>query len=528
MSSGSRRTNNRSQPLIRLPFSALANGIRISGGSGSGKSILAAWIVFCYFLRGLATVILDPHGGTIDFFLANVWEWCHSGQVSKERQQRMWQRIVYVDMSGKQGRVHTFPLYYRLGHESLHEISQRYLSTIARLDPALKGASIEGYNALDSILTPAGIVMAALELQVTEIADLLHSPNAGQWKVQFAEAVARYPEAQTAVDFFKKEYFQWKREDRLRKIGSAMVKLNSFRYSPTMRAIYGAGQPSIDWEAVIAGDKIVCLDFRGVLNAEERRFGLLWCLFHSFVEYIKHRGRGRQHKSVALVIDELSEFGQLEAEAQSTIFSQDLNYLINILKRQYRILLTIVHQEAYQLDPMTRKTLLSMGTQILGVSHDQESALEMARQFFPYRPQPKRTEPVFGGSGSEPTIIHERPVDYSLEEIRALSAQAFTQLGRFRFLAKLSSAEGETTGRLVPMTIEPLIGQWVKDTTITEIRRLLAERDGRAITEVLEEIKERSQRIKSLRQSESDTQVDPDTLELKDTPAGLSDDDFYK
>ena len=157
-----------------------------------------------------------------------------------------------------------------------------------------------------------------------------------------------------------------------------------------MRAIYGASRPSIDWEDVIENDKIVCLDFRGVLNAEERRFGLLWCLFHSFVEYIKHRGRGHHHKSVGLVIDELSEFGQLQAEAQSTIFSQDLNYLINILKRQYRILLTVIHQEAYQLDPMTRKTLLSMGTQILGVSHDQESALEMARQFFPYRSQPKR------------------------------------------------------------------------------------------------------------------------------------------
>ena len=79
-------------------------------------------------------------------------------------------------------------------------------------------------------------------------------------------------------------------------------------------------------------------------------------------------------------------------------------------------------------------------------------------------------------------------MDYSLEEIRALSAQAFTKLGRFKFLAKLSSGEGETTGRLVPMTIEPLIGQWAEDTAIEEIRHLLAERDGRVIDEVLAEI----------------------------------------
>ncbi|MCG3209254.1 MAG: hypothetical protein FOGNACKC_02875 [Anaerolineae bacterium] len=528
MLSGRNKRVNRIHPVLRLPRSALANGIRISGGSGSGKSVLAAWIVFNYLQRHIASVILDPHGGTIDFFLANVWKWCQSGQLSRADQQRLWQRIVYVDMSGKYGRVNTFPLYYRLGHESLHEISQRFLSTIVRLDPSLKTASIEGFNALDSILTPAGILMSALDLQVTDIANLLHSDNAGQWQARFEQAVNRDAEARSAVDFFKQEYFQWKREVRQRKIGSAIVKLNPFRYSPTMRAIYGANQPSIDWADVIDNNKIVCLDFRGVLNAEERRFGLLWCLFYSFVEYIKHRGRGRQHKSVGLVIDELSEFGQLEAEANSTIFSQDLNYLINILKRQYRILLTIVHQEAYQLDPLTRKTLLSMGTQILGVSHDQESALEMARQFFPYRPTTKRAEPVYSSVDGEPTVIHERPVEYSLEESRALAAQAFTQLGRFKFLAKLSSGEGETVGRLVPLTIEPLIGAWVSDTTIADIRRLLAERDGRPIAEVLAEIEARQRASKQGRQSPSQSgTVEDNPDELPNINEERADDDFY-
>jgi hypothetical protein len=240
------------------------------------------------------------------------------------------------------------------------------------------------------------------------------------------------------------------------------------------------------------------------------------------VEYIKHRGRGHDHKSVGLIIDELSEFGQLQAETDSSIFSQDLNYLINILKRQYRILLTIVHQEAYQLDPMTRKTLMSLGTQILGVSHDQESALEMARQFFPYQPRSKRAEPVFSAVDGEPTVIHERPVDYSLEETRALAAQAFTQLGRFKFLTKLSSGEGDTVGRLVPLSIEPLIGSWVSDTTLTKIRRLLAERNGRSLNEVLDEIEERQRQMRSIgRPTQSDI------LENDDQHQELSDDAFY-
>ena len=499
MSSGPKRTRKPSLPLVWLPRSALANGIRISGGSGSGKSVLAGGICFQNFRQGVPQVILDPHGGTIDFFLANVWKWCQSGPLSTADQHKMWQRIYYADMSGEQGRVTTFPLFYRLGNESLHEIAQRLVSTYARLDPALMSASIEGFNALKSVLTPAGMIVTALRWQATEILDLLESPNAGAWKNHFAEAMTRYPEAKVAVDYFKQTYFQMKASDRSRRNSSLLIKLDSFRYNPTMRAIYAASQPTIDWQRVIEQDQTVLIDFRGVLDPEERRFGLLWCLFNSFVQYIRHRGKGRHHKSVALIIDELSEFGQLEAEASSSIFSEDLNYLINILKRQYRIMLTIIHQEAYQLDEKTRKALLSMGCQILGVSHDQDSALEMARQFIPYRPRAKRYEPIYSSTPDGPEVIDERQIDYSLEEQRALAAQAFTNLGRFKFLAKLSTGEGDTTGRFVPMTIEPLIGRWVPEEQIARIRALLGQRDGRPIDDVLAEIEQRTKQPQSLK-----------------------------
>ena len=39
-------------------------------------------------------------------------------------QKQLWPRVLYIDMSGKEGSVIPFPLFYRFGEESLYEISR--------------------------------------------------------------------------------------------------------------------------------------------------------------------------------------------------------------------------------------------------------------------------------------------------------------------------------------------------------------------------------------------------------------------
>src|SRR5437660_1166359 len=59
--------------LFWLSDDARSMGIRLAAGKGSGKSTfmgrLLAWLDF---IRGVPTVIFDPHGPTIDNFLDKV------------------------------------------------------------------------------------------------------------------------------------------------------------------------------------------------------------------------------------------------------------------------------------------------------------------------------------------------------------------------------------------------------------------------------------------------------------------------
>src|SRR5215216_1665618 len=157
--------------LLWLPDDARSMGIHIQAGKGSGKSrLMGRLIAWLDFVRGVPLVILDPHGPTIDNFLDKLT------RMPRELQERLWQRVLYVDMSGQSGQVIPFPLYYRLGNESLYDISQRYLDVVRKLDPYLQTASVEGWNPLWRTGTYIGMILAGLNFQITEAEKLLQNP----------------------------------------------------------------------------------------------------------------------------------------------------------------------------------------------------------------------------------------------------------------------------------------------------------------------------------------------------------------
>jgi hypothetical protein len=113
-----------------LSRSSRSMGIYLLAGRGTGKSrLLGRKIAMQDFLAGFPQVIFDPVGATIDNFLDSVTGLLQN--IPQDDRQLFWDRITYVDMSGKDGVVVPFPLYYRLGTErSLLEIAERYLQTI--------------------------------------------------------------------------------------------------------------------------------------------------------------------------------------------------------------------------------------------------------------------------------------------------------------------------------------------------------------------------------------------------------------
>lgn len=464
-----------SQPVIYLPDGARSMGIYLVAGKGSGKSRLMGRVI-CWqdFGKCRAQIILDPNGPTIDNFLDRI------ARLPASQREAALARIRYIEMSGKSGHVVPWPLYTRHSGESLYETAQRFLEVLKRIDPALTTASVEGFNALAEVGTYTGMVLTALGWQITEATALITNPL--QFAPQLRAVAQEQPEVVPAVTYFLEVLPSLKPAEKERKVAALLRKVAPFNLDPVMRAVFGISEGAIDWQQAIDAGETILLDFRHVLDVERRRFLMLWT-FQSFLTFVKRRGAGR-HTPIGLVIDELTSIYNFESQAGSSISAADLDELINVLARNYRVFLTLANQELFQLDLKTRKTLLGMGTKIIGVTSDSEAALTLAKEFFPYDPTLIRHfEPTYDSRGN---LIDVSPVSWSIQEQQLLAARKFMGLEPFHFLVKPAVSEGNITGELLPLSIANLEpGVWVDEPVVAELRRYLAERSGQHIETLL-------------------------------------------
>jgi hypothetical protein len=445
-------------------------GTRFGAGSGSGKSVMMGQVLaFFDFLRGVPQVLFDPHGPLIDNVLYRI------ALLPPAARQQLWRRVLYVDMSGRTaGRIVSFPLHFELGGESRRDVADRFLMTLRKLDPHLQSASVQGWNALYRVGAPTGIVLAALGLQINAAEDLLRRPE--NWWRRLHEAEARYPEVAPAVAFFRDEYIPLLPTDRIRLANSYLGKLAHFTLDPGMMAMFALSPAGIDFAEVVDRRQTVLLDFRYETNLDRRRFKTRW-VFDYLMAYVKHRGAGR-HTPLGVMIDELTELTN-QTSLEYDLFSADLDELINVYGRNYSLWLTLAHQELFQVSVKTKKTLLTMGTQIIGVTADMEAARDLAYQYAPLDPyRVKRWENVWGaGVYGGSTVLEKRPVDMPLEEQTLLAAQRLAGLQPFHFLVK--SRSSRTVRRV---DARPLIARsWANEhpLALAYIRHQLALRSGR-------------------------------------------------
>jgi hypothetical protein len=406
----------------------------------------------------------------------------------REYQERLWPRVTYVDMSGRGGYTVPFPIYYRLSDDdSLYDISQRYIEVIERLDPYLKTASVQGLNAIINLGTYSGMLLSTLGCQITEAEDLIRRPE--RWEPRFEEALARDPNVKPAVDFFQ-EFIDWKPDLRARRSDSLLTKLQAFTADPKMKAMFGAAQPGIDWTQVVERGQTVLLDFRHELNATRKRFKLLWC-FRYLVDYLKDRGVAGRRQPMSFVIDEVTQllgFGGPE----HSIMAEDIEELVSIVARNYGVYLCIAHQNLNQIGERIRNALMAMGTQIIGVQSDPDTARYLAEKFIHYEPyllkEQERVwfaEPVL----RTPVVIDQRNIYFSPEEQDRLASYRFMDLRRFEFLVRSARAEGDVQGQLKKVSIAGLDrGLYLNNWWVSRARELLMQCRGWKVDEVLEEI----------------------------------------
>lgn len=468
--------------LIWITDEARSMGIHIMAGKGSGKSrLMGRVIAWLDFIRGVPQVIFDPHGPTIDNFLDKIL------YMPQEIQKEFWKRVLYVDMSGKDGKIIPFPLFYRFGNENLYEISQRYLDVVRKIDPFLQTASIEGWNPLWRVGTNCGMILAALGCQISEAEDLIIHPL--DWQTPLSRALAEYPEIRPSIEFIK-NINQMKEAIRNRRIESYFNKTSIFSLDTSMKTMFGSNQTGINWDEIVNRGITVLLDFRHEHDFERRRFKMAWA-FNYFLDFVKHRGAGR-HQPVGLMIDELTSLFSLQT-LSSELFGSDMDELINVLARNYRVWLTIAHQEMFQLTERIIKSLMTMGTQILGVTTDPMAAKVLSELYFDYRPYwIKKYEPIYGSVYGAPALIDYTTVEFTIEEQLVMQSYYFQSQREFEFLVRVASGEGNIQSGIRRMSIAKLdAGIYPHPIYVPLARQKLMHRDGVPIEHILKEIDER-------------------------------------
>jgi hypothetical protein len=461
-------------------------GVGVTGTRGIGKSTLLslfAWLDAVF--HDSALIVIDPIGAIIARFFGFLSCFREADQAP------LWQRIRYLNLSGPDYVTPT-PIYYRtgIGRESAFSVSQRFPDCIARLDPKLRSAGVQGFNPLWEASTAAGQILFTLGCQVTEMADLLRAPEA--WSGRLAEALRRDPAIADAVDFFRYQYPKWAQNPRDNRADALFTKLRLFT-DDVMKAQFGAATPGIDWREVVEKRLKVFIDVSAEHDYQTRQFKMLW-IFSSLMDFFRRfgpvYGATRQHPT-SLIVDEIT-FMTAAAKVGDNPLVDDLDELINRLSRNFDIRIVASFQEPYQIeDEKLLKSLLSLATQFFGRMTDPDSARLIADRTVPYQPRLVKQTVVHVSESMMGTTINERDELFSIPEQIELGRQRFDDLNRYEYLVSRTVREGDKPLPLHFFSIAPFSG--IVDLrpdagVVAGAKQELSLRDGRPVGEVVTEI----------------------------------------
>jgi hypothetical protein len=465
---------------VLFPDKVRTMGLNILGNRGTFKTHILSFVVAEDCRRGVSSIVVDLTGDLTNNSLQRL------SQLPRHTQEQIGKRLVYVDMAGRAGDICPFPLYYRLGNESTYEISQRILDVIRKADAYLALAPIHGWNPTYLIGTHAGRVLFAAGCQISELENLLTS-NIEQWEEKFKEIEQTYPEVKRSTDFFRK-FYKWSADRRASRTEALLIKAATFTLDPTTLAMFNADKPQLSIETVIDQGLTVLIDFSGVTDIERRRFMLMWIISY-IMAYLKVRGPGYSHKPLSLVIDEFSLLTNFQATAENS-FEQELDELINVYSRSHRLWLTLSSQSLGQFSDGMQRSILTLGTQIVGGIADFETAKKLVQWFGTLDLwKVKDIRPVNLGRGATGQVdIFQQLIESEYLEIKRLQ-----NLPKWTFLIRPALAEGMTAPQFTEISIAKSERErFVDIKRVTRIKEMLAKRFGIPIDTILSQIQART------------------------------------
>ena len=462
--------------LLWLPDDCRDGTTLIVGPPGCGKSrLLGRAIVWQDFARGLPGVLFDPIGEVRNLLFDKICRY------PKSIQQRLWERIIYVDVSGSLGIVQRNPLLYRRERESLFNVSQRFVEAIRKIDPSLQSASVLGFNSFAHIATNVGMALAAMGLQFDAAEDLLTNTRA--WEGQLLAAAVKEPQARPAVEYLLGVYDKLPPREKQNQTMTFLRKTAMLRLDPVLRQQFCQSPSDMALADVAKTRSLLIYDLSRISDAQIKKFALVWMLGQVF-EFARTRPAGKQQVPFGVVVDELSYLLSSDIR-QTDPVADDLMELTARLARNKHLFVTLTMQGVSQASKQVREALAYCSTYILGSTPDLEWATENAKRWRAWDPTwvkktttftrpPSRMNP----EGSANVTTQE----YSLQEQWYLHAWKQMKLPRFHFFVAVPPREGSPASTLQTVSIEGFdSGQYPDQIRCEEICRRLAWRDGRPV-----------------------------------------------
>ena len=523
---------------MHITLESLKTGMNIVAGPGSGKSRylgrVLLWVLWC---MGIPIILLDPLGTTgenfLDKLIRKIAYLLGTPEEVSAVQHRIWSRVKYYDMGGTlTDYVPQFPIIRPLDSDrSLSDQAWRFIETILATDMDLLSAPMQGANALRFVGKHTLVALAGMGLQISEASDFLRDPS--QYRDRLLEAEAKTDDwsLREAVRFFTKpapDYWtkgQWeqKKETLIRKIALLEDNVNL--------AQFGASEPSLDFDEILAKGKLVILDFKRELHPSLRQIKMR-LVVDQIINFARSRGSAGRKQPFVLCIDEVTQLYRGQAGPQ---VAEDLNELLAVYGRNNGVISVISSQNFHQKDQKTNLTLLQLGCQLIGNIQTQPDAEFLARQYIPLQDSVKHWNRVWTSSMGESWVIDHQPVFRAPEEIYTRLARLFMNLTPFEFIAKIPRYEGDYIGHISKLNIKNLDpGEWPAIEVIEAVQRRLMEEQASTvfIPDALNEIKQRQTQVLQPPRLESNARSSleaPDELQALyedhgNLPFGMGDD----
>ncbi len=481
-----------------IPDRSRGMGIRVVAGKGSGKSrLIGRTVVFQDFVRRVPTLVIDPTQSLINNALDKVL------RLPPHVQQAAYKRIRYINLAGEADsngamRVVPFPLLYKA--RSPFDAAQRFPDVMERIDPALRSAPMLGIEALRNIATDAGSVLYALGWQYSEAEAIIkHAP---EYRAQIMQALEQEPSIRPSAEYLLDEFPKLRPQEQEMKTSSFFARTNRFSRDQISRAVYCASTPAFSWDELLEDNLLVLIDVSKVPTAQ-RKFAMQW-IYQSFIDWVRIESGLERAQPISLVIDELTEMLGNPAD-NSDPMAEALRQLVDVIARNHKIWVTVLHQEENQVSQQVQMRLNGLGNQIIGVTSDPDAARKVASRFIRYDPhQQKRADAVYASEqvrdaygdvvGTDHLILDYRPVEYSIQEQQEINSRAFLELPAFTFKIGISKREGSLPSTLTELSTAMIdAGEFPQTELLPVVRATLMERDGIPVQEVLKEISRRIQ-----------------------------------